>query len=215
MSGDRPSANDVTADTTFGRSRRALLAGAAGAAGALAANSLARPPEAQASSDNQFTALGPAVIGFQTDSTNIDVGAQIAGNTVGVEGSGPVGVRGTGVSTGVQGVGTGGRGGSFTSSDLNAQIHLSPQGGPGGAVIAAKPTEFKDPSNALPLHGSVGDMWFTEADRETGGAIRGSGTLWLCVSSSTGRPGTGSFKSAMWRQVLLGSPFPGKAVAFG
>jgi hypothetical protein len=35
------------------------------------------------SSDNQFTALGPAIVGFQTDGANIDVGAQIAGSKVG------------------------------------------------------------------------------------------------------------------------------------
>jgi hypothetical protein len=34
-------------------------------------------------SDNQWTALGPAVIGFQTHSTNIQVGAEISGNDIG------------------------------------------------------------------------------------------------------------------------------------
>jgi hypothetical protein len=48
------------------------------------------------SSDDQFTALGPAAIGFQTDGTNITVGADITGNTVGVQGSGPIGVNGVG-----------------------------------------------------------------------------------------------------------------------
>ena len=54
------------------------------------------------SSDNQYTALGPAAVGFQTNGANIDVGAQISGNTVGIRGScqGPVG-------DGVQGNGTG------------------------------------------------------------------------------------------------------------
>jgi hypothetical protein len=37
------------------------------------------------SSDNQFTALGPAIIGFQTNSASITTGAQIAGNGVGAE----------------------------------------------------------------------------------------------------------------------------------
>jgi hypothetical protein len=35
------------------------------------------------SSDNQYTALGPASIGFQTDSTNIQTGAAIGGNQIG------------------------------------------------------------------------------------------------------------------------------------
>jgi hypothetical protein len=38
------------------------------------------------SSDNQYTALGPAIIGFQTDGANIDQGASIGGNEVGVVG---------------------------------------------------------------------------------------------------------------------------------
>jgi hypothetical protein len=54
------------------------------------------------SSDNQFTALGPAIVGFQTDSANIDRGAEITGNSVGIKGfcGGPVG-------DGVQGFGSG------------------------------------------------------------------------------------------------------------
>lgn len=54
------------------------------------------------SAENQFTALGPAAVGFQTHGANIDVGAEISGNTVGIRGScqGPVG-------DGVQGQGTG------------------------------------------------------------------------------------------------------------
>ncbi len=39
------------------------------------------------SSDNQYTALGPAVVGFQTDGTGIEIGAQITGNTYGIFGS--------------------------------------------------------------------------------------------------------------------------------
>lgn len=54
------------------------------------------------SSDNQFTALGPAIVGFQTDAANIDRGAEIHGNQVGIKGfcDGPVG-------DGVQGFGSG------------------------------------------------------------------------------------------------------------
>jgi hypothetical protein len=54
------------------------------------------------SSDNQYTALGPAAVGFQTSGANIDIGAQISGNTVGVRGS----CQGA-VGDGVQGNGTG------------------------------------------------------------------------------------------------------------
>jgi hypothetical protein len=38
------------------------------------------------SSDNQFTALGPASLGLQTNSASINVGADIAGSEVGVRG---------------------------------------------------------------------------------------------------------------------------------
>ncbi|HZZ24256.1 MAG TPA: hypothetical protein VFE60_17470 [Roseiarcus sp.] len=54
------------------------------------------------SSDNQYTALGPATVGFQTNGANIDIGAQISGNTVGVRGT----CQGA-VGDGVQGNGTG------------------------------------------------------------------------------------------------------------
>jgi hypothetical protein len=59
------------------------------------------------SSDNQYTALGPAVIGFQTDGANIDVGADVAGKSVGAKGrcdDGP-GVVGESNSMGVLGTG--------------------------------------------------------------------------------------------------------------
>jgi hypothetical protein len=38
--------------------------------------------------DNQFTATGAAIIGFQTNSASIDVGADIAGNSIGIKGTG-------------------------------------------------------------------------------------------------------------------------------
>lgn len=78
------------------------------------------------SSDNQFTALGPAIIGFQTNSASIDVGGDIFGNQVGVKGrcdggngvegissegtadkpnNNGVGVFGLGPAAGVRGVG--------------------------------------------------------------------------------------------------------------
>src|SRR5215470_3870658 len=79
------------------------------------------------SSDNQYTALGPAAVGFQTDGANIDVGVDVAGSklgakshcddgpgvvgesvhSVGVIGSSTndVGVRGAGGTAGVSGRG--------------------------------------------------------------------------------------------------------------
>ena len=68
------------------------------------------------SSDNQFTALGPAAVGFQTNGANIAIGADIAGSQegvrgrcdagVGVSGAGGIGVKGEGDRIGVFGVGT-------------------------------------------------------------------------------------------------------------
>jgi len=55
------------------------------------------------SSDNQFTALGPAIIGFQTDSASIEVGADISGTQGGVRGRS----QGPGAGDGVQGFGSG------------------------------------------------------------------------------------------------------------
>ena len=53
------------------------------------------------SSDNQFTALGPTIIGFQTNGTNIDRGADITGKEFGVRGSGgKAGAAGVGVAVG-------------------------------------------------------------------------------------------------------------------
>ena len=39
------------------------------------------------SSDNQYTALGPTIVGFQTNGTNIDRGAEISGKSVGIKGN--------------------------------------------------------------------------------------------------------------------------------
>ncbi len=55
------------------------------------------------SDDNQFTALGPAPIGFETASASIEVGADIRGTQVGVRGHS----QGPGDGDGVQGFGTG------------------------------------------------------------------------------------------------------------
>ena len=112
------------------------------------------------SSDKQFTALGPAIIGFQTDGANISVGADITGNEVGVKGTcaGPVdgdgvqgfgsgafsgvagfggdnagtGVFGLGAGTGGQGVRGIGAGGPNTNPSPNA-VGVYGQGGSGNA----------------------------------------------------------------------------------
>lgn len=69
------------------------------------------------SSDNRFTALGPAIVGFQTDSASIDRGAEITSNQVGVKG-----ICGGSVGDGVQGFGTGNFSGvaGFAGGDDNS-----------------------------------------------------------------------------------------------
>jgi hypothetical protein len=53
------------------------------------------------SSDNQYTALGPAIIGFQTDSSSIDRGAEIVGKVLGIRGQGDTGIGVRGESAGL------------------------------------------------------------------------------------------------------------------
>lgn len=77
------------------------------------------------SSDNQFTALGPAIIGFQTHGANIDVGADISGNQVGVRGRCQ-----SAVGDGVQGFGTGNFSGTAGfGADGNSGVGAFGQGG--------------------------------------------------------------------------------------
>jgi hypothetical protein len=87
------------------------------------------------SSDNQFTALGPAAVGFQTTSTNINEGAVIAGNSVGIVGScskgnGVVGQSASENDSGVWGNNTGGGYGVGGSTNGG----LAGPGGPKGIV---------------------------------------------------------------------------------
>jgi hypothetical protein len=56
------------------------------------------------SSDEQFTALGPAIVGFQTNSASIDRGADIRGRDLGIFGKGDSGPGVVGESIGSAGV---------------------------------------------------------------------------------------------------------------
>src|SRR5260370_635945 len=105
-------------------------------------------------SANQFTALGPSAVGFQTDGANINVGAEIGGSEVGgrfscekgnaLEGisdpqnvsptvniagvfgqSSGIGVRGSGSGFGIFGFVFEGRG-AVLEADKIAQLRLSP-----------------------------------------------------------------------------------------
>jgi hypothetical protein len=165
------------------------------------------------SSDKQFTALGPAAVGFQTDSTKIERGVHAQGTTFGVDGyGGEFGVRGTG-NSGVIGIGTSsadGAGGKFSSADLVPQLHLKPQ-------LMAEPPPGKQPHyvlefpkpQTLPILGRAGDFWLAQHDAVEHDPVH-TCSLWLCVQDSVQGP-TGITSPAMWRQVLLGGPYPGKS----
>lgn len=161
-------------------------------------------------SSNQFTATGPAQVGFQTDGSRIDRGAEIAGNTLGVLGTGPTGVVGQGDQDGVHGIGGAGRGGRFESGNLRAQVKLEPQRMAIEDVTEpAHPLQLKgdDPYVVLPLPivGQQGDLWMSQIP----GAGHTPAALWLCVVS-----GSTEEEPAVWCQVLLGPGFPGTMMPF-
>ncbi len=154
------------------------------------------------SSDDQFTALGSAggtPVGFLTHATHIDRGVDVAGNSLGVRGTGQIGV---------QGIGTGGPGGVFSSPDLHAQVRLEPRDSPRKAQLnAVKPTQyvneeiFKD----LPLRATEGDLYVTRYPVQNVPMATSRCVLWLCVSAPLGGP-------AEWAQVLLAPPIKGGGI---
>jgi hypothetical protein len=155
------------------------------------------------SSSNQFTALGPAIVGFQTNGAQIQKGAEAAGTQMGVHAIGPIGVRGEGND--------GGPGGSFSaqpgsgSFSSGAQVHIDPQAmvNP-GATVAVTPSQYAKPEMSLPSYGVVGDLWLAHDL-----AVPHSASLWICVQASAGQIPDPTIRPAIWRQVLLGSPVPG------
>jgi hypothetical protein len=86
------------------------------------------------STETQFTATGPATIGFQTQppdtNTQFEIGVDVSGLAIGVKGTGTLGERspprpdsgGTGVQGNGSGVGSGvaGFGGNATRRTINA-----------------------------------------------------------------------------------------------
>lgn len=153
------------------------------------------------SSDDQFTALGPAAVGFQTNGSNIDVGAAVAGTKAGVQAEC---IAGPGVETsgklGIIAEGRNGQGGEFASPDLRAQIRLRAHdiGTIGSALMTANPREYEDPKNSLPEFGELGDLLLLQHD--------GLASLWLCVVGFEKAK-----QSATWSQVLLGRGIDGFA----
>ncbi len=157
------------------------------------------------SSDNQYTALGPAIIGFQTDATRIDRGADIFGNEFGIRGASAngagvigesenqVGVEGRGetgiVGHGLRGPGVEGIGGNFFGREPEAGI--IGQGGRrrpdrpeearslhGPGVVGLGGSRSRELSDADEIAGSVGVFGQGaegEAERRPGAGVVGRG----------------------------------------
>ena len=151
------------------------------------------------SSDNQYTALGPAAVGFQTDGANIAKGAEVAGTQLGVHGTGPVGVLGQG---------QGGPGGQFTSDgNLDAQIHVQPHPMANPGVAVTVPAQEFAKISSLPVSGRAGDFYLgTFTITEPAGPPITRCALWLCVSSSgpQGRRRNGA--RSCWATRFLAAP---------
>jgi hypothetical protein len=151
------------------------------------------------SDDTQYTALGPAIVGFQTNGSKIQKGAEVAGTVLGLQATGPIGVLGQG---------QGGPGGEFASAgDLDAQLHLQPHPiSDLGPAVAVQPQEFGRIAK-LPASGRAGDFFLAAFEViEPGGAV-GRCAMWLCVATS----GPHGAPEAQWCQVLLGTPVSGTA----
>jgi hypothetical protein len=158
------------------------------------------------SSSEQFTAIGGAVVGFQTNSSTIDRGADIAGNSMGIRGSCESGIGVQGVShdsvgvhgsstkgPGVFGESAQGRGGVFRTNH-EAQLQLIPLQ---PAIRYEGPTSAVEDNliPRLPKDGEVGDLLAADF----GFGEHGNCQLWFCVKSSE------NGNSAQWRQVTFGS----------
>jgi hypothetical protein len=167
--------------------------------------------------EQQFTAKGPAQVGFQTrpNVTSIERGVHVEGSKKGVLASGPVGVEGHGEVAGVQGVGQeNGCGGAFKSAAFrSAQLNVSPHRTESlGQPVHREPAEFPATSQTegqLPSIGRLGDLWMSSTSAQDA-PPRGEGGpqpqchLWLCVRAGNG-PG-----KPLWAQVLLGTPLRGR-----
>jgi hypothetical protein len=149
------------------------------------------------SSDKQFTAKGPANVGFQTNPTGgtISKGAEIEGDDFGIIAHGRVGADVAGDDFGI--IAHGKAGGQFSSPRGRGQIHLVPhEASAPPATPVTQVVERKLKPNRLPKNGQLGDLFLTSHD---GGTLRS--TLWLCVNATVGK--------AQWAQVLLGTPIEG------
>jgi len=186
------------------------------------------------SSDNQYTALGPAIIGFQTSATEIDIGADIEGRDFGVKGRSEKGTGvhgecttkdprarksrefGSGVvgssafGAGVYGETThSGRGGKFSSkNDAVPQLQLVPHLMRVPAKKPASPEMFIPEVFDRLTEDGVGGL----PKEGQGGDLlvtqddRGFCTLWFCVQGMDGK-----HPAAQWSEVLLGTPIFGRA----
>jgi hypothetical protein len=155
-------------------------------------------------SDNQFTALGPAIIGFQTFSNAIDKGAEISGNSIGVLGKCSIGVGIRGESQSNDGV-TGetsnaGRSGVWGNNTGNGfGVSGSSKGGPGVAGRSNNNDGVTGQSSVPGRSGvwgnNTGNRFGVSGSSSNGygGSFRGGqAPLFLSPSNTNGSPTTGS-----------------------
>jgi hypothetical protein len=168
-----------------------------------------KPEEISMSSDNQWTALGPAAIGFQTDASRIAYGVNVQGTTAGVYGeslANSPGSRQAPTGTGVCGLG-----------DI---VGVIGQGDPDGPV----PTAPELQTGVMGLGGDIGvsgtgdsfgvqgQSFFEDAEGSKGTGVQGTSNqgvgVWGVSSGDVGGqipPYIGVFGSA---QFNSSDPYP-------
>lgn len=167
-----------------------------------------RGPSAVSGRVGAANLLWPGVVGFggarqeHGGRESVESAAGVVGVATGMGAPTPhgdgAGVYGIGVM-GLKGVGVGGRGGVFQSSEKAAQLGLTPVRGPRFPQVAAHAPEVVDDPPAqglkLPADGLGGDLMVVQEGR-------GRCRLWFCIQGAGGR-------GALWAEVLLGPSFLG------
>jgi hypothetical protein len=146
-------------------------------------------------SDNQWTALGPAPVGFQTNSASIDRGAEISGNSLGIlgrcnRGNGVHGQSDSATDSGVWGENTGAGFGVAGSSVTGEGVLGDGRNGVHGRSSSATDSGVWGENNGPPLLG--GPSGVGVAGSSVGGYggqfTGGFAQLYLTPSASTGHP---------------------------
>ena len=145
-------------------------------------------------SDNQWTAIGPAIVGFQTNSASIDRGAEISGNTLGIlghcdRGNGVHGQSASPTDSGVWGENNGGGVGVSGSSHGFGVFGSADGVGVSGSSVAGYGGQFTGGFAQLYLTPSTTTGHPTNDTHNQGEFyVDSNGSLFFC--KTTGVPGT-------------------------